>query len=300
MRDTKIPNHFGIFTSSQEGPLYGSIACISFSHTTMDVPEDDLDALLDDAVDSAWGEGSGEARGGGGSDDDMYDDDDLDALLDDALDDSEFEKAATEAAAAARAPPPPMPPHQHVTPAAKRTAAPSSDPVSRILEDAGLPPAIAAKWARNISADKALQTRAGAQRPFSHAYSAWSEKDVGTEEVGDGTAAAHPRETRGDDDGDGAGAALADDSGARMGNRMFGESLQFAVRKGHFQSASVSKSVSAALHGRGADTELVAKLQETYLGQVLRDTIPRLKTDPDRMAATREGRFPHIQALLRE
>ena len=58
--------------------------------------------------------------------------------------------------------------------------------------------------------------------------------------------------------------------------------------------------MSAALHGRGADKELVNKLRDLYLDRVLRDTVPRLKSDPDRMAATREGRFPHIQALLRE
>ena len=81
---------------------------------------------------------------------------------------------------------------------------------------------------------------------------------------------------------------------------MFGESLQMAVRKGHFQSASISKSVTAALHGKGANKELVERLQQLYLNQVLRDVVPRLKSDPDRMAAAREGRFPLIQEHIKQ
>lgn len=238
----------------------------------------DLDALLDDAMDEAMCET----------------DDDLDALLDDALD------SIAEVTA-----PPTQP-----TPKPQPIVKPEGDvervanPMTRLLEDTGIPPHVALDWSRNIVSDHALQKRAEAQRPFSRAYSSWSDKGPSLDDMIEGTRAglessgnnnSHGHHKSSEDDDD-----TNDSSTTNLGSRMFGESLQMAVRKGHFQSASISKSVTAALHGKGANKELVERLQQLYLNQVLRDVVPRLKSDPDRMAAAREGRFPLIQEHIKQ
>lgn len=211
--------------------------------------------------------------------------------------------------------------------------------MSRSLLDAGLPPAVVARWADTINGDKAVQARAQQQKPFSRAYKAWSESGSGKAGVKSGGGGGAEDE----DEPDGKATAGGwSNSAAHQATSMFGDTLQVAMTKAKFKSAAKANSVTAALHGKDADAQLVAALQKLYVDQVrqppdfflfggvdmlcsvglvlwlllhfvsmiqhcsrvhcqvVRDSVPRLRTDTDRMAATsQEGRFPNIVTLLR-
>mmetsp|Transcript_25687 Transcript_25687/g.52678 ORF Transcript_25687/g.52678 Transcript_25687/m.52678 type:complete len:266 (+) Transcript_25687:102-899(+) len=259
-----------------------------------------FDNLLDDALEetTGWGDPSKvtDAADDTGGNDDMYGDGDidLDALLDDATED-----------VFANTPPPAVVPpvsSSSARPPVSNTQAPTtavslpSNPMSRTLLNAGLPPALAARWAATMTGDQAVQVRAQSQKPFSRAYKAWSES--GYAAAKDGKAAEDDGEP--EEGGEKAASGGWSNSAANRAVSLFGDTLQVATTNAKFKSAAKANSVTAALHGKDADGELVAALQKLYVDQVIRDSVPRLRTDTDRMAATsQEGRFPHIQVLLR-
>jgi hypothetical protein len=57
-------------------------------------------------------------------------------------------------------------------------------------------------------------------------------------------------------------------SAAHQATSMFGDTLQVAMTKAKFKSAAKANSVTAALHGKDADAQLVAALQKLYVDQV--------------------------------
>jgi hypothetical protein len=100
--------------------------------------------------------------------------------------------------------------------------------------------------------------------PFSRAYKAWSEsgyasKDGEVDQLdGDG----------GDEDGGKASGGGWSNSAAHRAASMFGDTIQVAVTKSQFKSTAKANSVTAALHGKDADAELVSALQRLYVEQV--------------------------------
>lgn len=197
----------------------------------------------------------------------MYGDDDidLDALLDDAVN----EVVVTA----------PLPVAVH--PAAPLAS--SSNPVTKTLSEAGLPAAVAQRWATSIIADQGAQVRLGGQRPLSKAYKAWEEKGYGV----------------GVEEEDVEGGGWSGGSVAQKGRALFGDALQLAASKAKLKPKSAAQ-VTAALHGKDADRPVVDAIQRLYLECLAKDATARLRSDPDRKAARLEDptRFPHIARLL--
>ena len=156
---------------------------------------------------------------------------------------------------------------------------------------------------------QAAQVRERGQRPFSRAYRGWSEAGYAAEGdgVGDGAerggASAAGEAGAGLGLGAGAGAAAAAAGGwsrtsaVHKARSLFGETLQAGVTKSGFKSSGPAKAVTAGLVGKDSDAPLVAALQRLYVEQVVRDSAPRLRADPD-LAAAGPERFPHCSSLL--